>query len=61
MLYSPPMFQVDYLIFDYLSELTMSLLTAAKQKKPDLGGFATDFVLYGVGPHLRDIKQKGIR
>ena len=44
--------QPDYLIFDYLSELTMSLLTAAKQKKPELG-YAPDFVLYGVGPYLK--------
>lgn len=50
--------QPDYLIFDYLSELTMSLLTAAKQKKPELG-YAPDFVLYGVGPYLKDIKEKG--
>ena len=49
---------VDYLIFDYLSELTMSLLTAAQAKKPELG-FAPDFVKSGIGPYLRDIKDKG--
>lgn len=51
--------RVDYLIFDYLSELTMSLLTAAKQKNPAVGGYAHDFVLYGVGPHLHEIKHRG--
>ena len=26
--------KVDYIVFDYLSEITMSLLTAAKHKNP---------------------------
>ena len=49
---------LDYLVFDYLSEVTMSLLTAAHQKNPDLG-FAPDFVLHAIGPYLKDIKNKG--
>ena len=44
-------------MFDYLPELTMSLLTAGKQKNPQLG-YAPDFV-QAVGPYLKDIKQKG--
>ena len=49
---------VDYIIYDYLSEVTMSLLTAAMQKKPEMG-YAPDFVKYAVGPQLKDIKEKG--
>lgn len=49
---------LDFLVFDYLSEVTMSLLTAAQQKNPDLG-FAPDFVLHALGPYLKDIKNKG--
>ena len=52
--------KIDFLMFDYLSEITMSLLTAAKKKFPDLG-YAPDFVNVAVGPLLKNIKQKGIR
>jgi len=51
---------IDFLVFDYLAEITMSLLAKAKSINPDLG-FAPDFVLYAVGPLLKTIKQKGIR
>ena len=34
---------VDYLVFDYLAEITMSILTRMKAKRADLG-YATDFV-----------------
>ncbi|ESP04394.1 hypothetical protein LOTGIDRAFT_237364 [Lottia gigantea] len=51
---------VDYIMFDYLSEITMSLLTAAKHKNPALG-YAPDFVQICMAPFIKDIKKKGIK
>jgi hypothetical protein len=51
---------IDYLVFDYLAELTMSLLAAAKMKNPD-AGYATDFVTSAMATTLPAIVGKGIR
>ena len=52
--------QIDYLVFDYLAELTMSILASARLKKPELG-YATDFVTVAMKSVLRDVAAKGIR
>lgn len=52
--------QIDYLVFDYLAELTMSILAGARLKKPELG-YATDFVSVAMKAVLRDVVGKGIR
>ncbi|XP_048366008.1 uncharacterized protein LOC125440300 isoform X2 [Sphaerodactylus townsendi] len=52
--------KLDFLVFDYLSEITMSLLTAAKAKSPDLG-YTPDFVLTAMSPYIKDIHKKGVR
>lgn len=51
---------IDYLVFDYLSEITMSLLARVKEKNP-VFGFAPDFVKFSMAPLLPTIKQKGIK
>ena len=52
--------QVDYLVFDYLAELTMSILAAARAKDPGLG-YATDFVNVTMKTILHDVVTQGIR
>uniref|UniRef100_A0A3Q2QTI0 Si:ch73-132f6.5 n=1 Tax=Fundulus heteroclitus TaxID=8078 RepID=A0A3Q2QTI0_FUNHE len=52
--------RLDFLVFDYLSEITMSLLTAARTKTPNLG-YAPDFVQVALAPFINDIHRKGIR
>uniref|UniRef100_A0A8C5F5H9 Si:ch73-132f6.5 n=1 Tax=Gadus morhua TaxID=8049 RepID=A0A8C5F5H9_GADMO len=52
--------KLDFLVFDYLSEITMSLLTAAKAKTPTMG-YAPDFVQAAIAPFITDIHKRGIR
>ncbi|XP_078263492.1 uncharacterized protein LOC144597784 [Rhinoraja longicauda] len=51
---------LDFLVFDYLSEITMSLLAAAKAKSPDLG-YVPDFVHIAMAPFIKEIHKRGIR
>lgn len=51
---------IDYLVFDYLAELTMSILASARMKKPELG-YATDFVTVTMKSLMQEIAAKGIR
>ena len=50
---------LDYLVFDFLAEVTMSILARAKLKDSDKG-FAGDF-LTQIEPLLPTIKQNGIK
>ncbi|MEQ8451811.1 MAG: acyclic terpene utilization AtuA family protein [Nitratireductor sp.] len=50
---------VDYLVGDYLAEVTMALLARARAKSPD-GGFVPDW-LASVEPVLPEIRKKRIR
>ncbi|XP_074947085.1 uncharacterized protein LOC142056347 [Phalacrocorax aristotelis] len=52
--------KLDFLVFDYLSEITMSLLTAAKARSPLLG-YTPDFVSTAMAPYIKDIHRKGVR
>jgi hypothetical protein len=50
---------VDFLMMDYLAEVSMSLLARARQKLPE-AGFPPDFVGY-LKDYLPDIARRGIR
>jgi hypothetical protein len=51
---------INYLVFDYLAELTMSILASARMKNPDYG-YATDFVTVTMRGLLRELQEKRIR
>jgi hypothetical protein len=51
--------EVDYLVSDYLSEITMALLARARAKDPE-AGYVPDAVRV-IAPRLRDIHARGIK
>ncbi len=51
---------IDYLILDYLAEITMSILARAKARNPKLG-YATDFPAQVIGPLAPELAAKGIK
>src|SRR3974390_1486840 len=52
--------EIDYLVFDYLAEVTMSILARARAKDPS-GGWAKDFVDVVMREVLKDVVAKKIK
>src|SRR4029450_5895174 len=51
---------IDYLVFDYLGQLTVALLAGAPLKRPE-EGYAIDFVTVALRSVLKQAAERGIR
>ena len=52
--------EVDYIVFDYLAEITMSLLAKAKAKD-SAAGFAPDFISEVIKPYAHEIANRKLK
>ncbi len=51
---------IDYLVYDYLAETTLSIMARARAKDPNMG-YATDFVTVTMAENLKNIAARSVK
>ena len=51
---------LDFIVYDYLAEITMSIMARARAKNPDMG-YATDFTDTVIKQNIKRISDRGIK